>query len=128
MAQRKLKSIGLTANSILFADPLDIGNTVKFTADNVTARLPKGTSTRVVRAEILSNRIAVIKKPGCDDCSSEDATASVRIKITALPGSVISKQMIDDAFENAQRAIANGLLEGFKPGTNDDFIIDFDQS
>lgn len=124
MAQRTLKSIGLTANSIVFADPTDVGNTTKFTVDVVNLNLPNKTSTKVVRSEVLSNRIVAVKKPGCDDCSSADAALSVRIKVTSLPNVPVSQQMIDDAFENAKRAYAVGLLNGFKPSTSDLFIID----
>lgn len=128
MAQRTLKSIGLTSNSVVFADPLDIGNTVKFTADTTISRLPKGTTARFARVEVLTNRNAIVKKVGCDDCSSEDAVLSVRIKATVLPGHELTQQIIDDSFENAKRAFVLGMLNGFKPGTNDEFVIDFGKS
>lgn len=122
---RTLKNISIAADSVTFADPLNVSNTTSMKVRSSQQRLQNGVNQTFVRGEQVANRTVSLTKPGCEPCTSQDQILSVRIKFTLLPNDPISQQMLDDAFENARRAFTKGYANGFKPSPTDEFVIDF---
>lgn len=121
---KKYSSIG--ANSITFANPLNIDNTLQF----VTARsfVDRDQTVRLIRSQIKDLKPGYVSKPGCDDgCATSKVTRRFALDVSAVVPAdaaalVAFKEDLQSFFNDVMTAInKHSLASGFLPGADASF-------
>lgn len=122
MTQRNLRWTAIDDKSITLADPSNI---------TTTLRIERSSSVRVVGVEnVTVNRAKFVAlKPrrtilqGTTNVVASTPKATLELSCDQYTRGEM-KQIISDLYRNTMLAIDDGLLEGFLPEKNVDFIIE----
>lgn len=122
MTKRILRLTAIDAKGITLADPSNI---------QTTLRVERSESTRVVGIEnVTVNRARLVSlKPkrtileGTTNVVASTPKATLELSCDQYTRSEM-KQLLSDLFRNATAAIDDGLLEGFVPNQDVQFVID----
>lgn len=122
MTQRNLRWTAVDAKSITLADPLNI---------LTTTRIERSSSSRIVGIEeVTVNRAKIVSlKPkrtileGTTNVVASTPKATIELSCDQYTRSEM-KQVLSDLYRNTVTAIDEGLLEGFLPEKDANFVIE----
>lgn len=121
---KKYSSIG--ANSITFANPLNIDNTLQFVTQRSFA--DRDQTVRLIRSQVKDLKPGYVSKPGCDDgCVTSKVTRRFALDISnVVPADaaalVVFKNDLQSFFNDVLTAIdKHSLVSGFLPGADASF-------
>lgn len=124
MSQRILKMTALESNSITFADPMNVSNTLRMKHSLTPKRASDTSNLTNVRNEFITSRIGELA-PIVAGARVPTETLSVRVVISGSTQSEAQVlQAVKDTFANAQLAITAGALRGFLADHTTQFVID----
>lgn len=121
---KKYSSIG--ANSITFANPLNIDNTLQFVTQRSFA--DRDQTVRLIRSQVKDLKPGYVSKPGCDDgCATSKVTRRFALDISNVAPAdaaalTVFKEDLQSFFNDVLTAIdEHSLASGFLPGADASF-------